>query len=163
VSLTQGLATEHYTGVLTINSITLDGPWIRFRDLVPLWYPAPNRINNRAIARAAGDRPKKYRRGSGKYSLPFDIVGAVLHDGTSAGSTKDDWMAGLEENLAYLEENVVTPPASDATMPAELLMPSGTTRFADVQVEAIVEEDRHGDLVYMTMDLVVPSGRFVEP
>jgi hypothetical protein len=155
----RGLAEETHTGVLTINGLELNGSWIRFRDLNPL-LNAINEINNVTIARANGSRPKRYRRIQKELTLPFDLVGDILWNGTP--QTNVYW--GVQQNLMKLEAEIVVPAeaADDFVYPAVWVLADGSTELqGGVQVRQIEQGNRVKDLTYCTMDIVIPDGRLV--
>lgn len=151
-----GLIVPTATGELFINSISMHTPAWCVLDLLPLWAFPATRGGNVIVPGASGQRAYPRRIDETTYSLEMVIVGDV----DQSGDPYDNPLVGLQTNLEYLWDNVVSPPdAPTATRPAELDMPDGSTRSDDVQVA--LELGRHGAHdVLAVLELTVPSGRF---
>lgn len=144
------------TGLLTINSVVMTGrAWV-MRDLMELWVPTGVRGQNSVVPGRGGSIGRRRRRDEARHSLPMYITGECDHSGTPNA----DYWVGLEENIAYLESNIVTADTTSVTYAASLVMPSGDTRTADIQVEGIKLGDHDQDWVAATLEIVIPGGRF---
>lgn len=147
-------------GRLTINGVDMHNQAWNVLDLVPLWMYEASRGANVIIPGASGRRAYPRRVDEGRYSLPMIITGVADRLGVGYANR---W-TGLQTNLAYLHTNVVNPPtAPTATRAATLLMPDGTTRNADVQVESldIANPGTTAAVIQAVLELVIPAGRFV--
>lgn len=146
------------TGTLTINSVLMHTSAWNVLDCTELWLVAAVRGDNITIPYVNGRRALPYRIDEATFALRMAITGDV----NSAGVKYADPWVGLQANLDYLRANVVDPPtAPSATRAATLVMPSGVTRTANVQVLEL-EILRHGGphLVDAALHLRIPAGRF---
>lgn len=143
-------------GALTINNVSMHTEAWHVLDLFQLWTFPDRRGDNALIPSFEGRRAYPRIVDQTVYTLPFFVTGAC----NEAGVPNADPMAGLQTNLDYLWEEVVSPDWPDATMPAELEMPDGQVRVAEVQVDIVFgahyTADAEGVLI-----LTVPAGRFV--
>lgn len=150
-------------GKLTINGVDMHTLAWNVLDIIPLWIHSATRGENVIIPGADGRRAYPRRIDEGRYSLPMLIGGVADKDGNAYTNR---W-SGLQANLEYLRANVVTPPAAPtATRSATLLMPDGTTRIAEVQVDILVlpphdSAGRPAASLECILELIVPPGRFV--
>lgn len=151
-----GLNCGTATGELTINGVSMHTRAWCCTDLLELWTFQSTRGENVTLPGAAGRRPYPVRIEEAHYSLPMGLTGRVDRFGVPAS----DHFLQLQANIDYLRANVVDPTV-DATVPATLLMPDGTTRTADVQVLALTP-GVHGaaELALAVLELRVPAGRF---
>ena len=128
-------------------------------DNLALWTILATRGQNLRIPHAPGTRAKRRRVDEARYDVLLAMTGECDANGNPA--TYPFWEQ-LEINVAYLDDNLATPPASTAKRLADLIMPSGATRQAYVQVEQIrLGQHIRADLVAATMPLIVTTGRFV--
>lgn len=146
------------SGYLTINSVSMHCPAWTMGDIVELWTPAASaRGENLVIPGAQGTIARRKRFHEARYSLPLAVAGS--HD--RLGSPYANPYIGLETNLKYLYDHIVTVGTVALTYAATLVMPSGTTRNAQVQVEGIYYDEHVKDLIVgATLELVIPSGGF---
>jgi hypothetical protein len=152
----RGLNYGTSTGELLIDGTSLHCPaWVA-TDLTPLWLPGEVRGSDRLLPGVVGVKPYRRRLTVTSVDLPMIVTGHVQPDGTL---NEDGW-AGLQENLAQLSSWVTDSPADDGTWPAELIMPDGSSRTADVHVLAL----RLGELgigaTLASIELSIPAGRF---
>lgn len=116
-------------GELTIDGVSLNTPAWSVVDLSPLWASFDTRGQNRLIPGAQGVLAYRKRITERDHSLAIVIIGDVDENGDAHA----DPVEGLEFNLDTLLAALL--PDSDASKPAVLTLPSGTTRNAEVQVE----------------------------
>lgn len=149
----------HCQGTLTINGVLMHCPAWNVIRLVPLWLtPSVRGGPNRPIPGIAGRVAYRRRIDETVHSLPMMVSG--LRDRTGAINA-NPW-AGLEANIAYLRANVVDPTnATDGTRAATLVMPSGATRTANIQVIGMTEGNVVMYVQKFTLDVIIPAGAFV--
>lgn len=152
-----GIPNNLTMGELVIDDVSLHTPAWSVLDLLPLWSFPPTRGSNVVIPGAAGKRAYRRRVDEMIALLQMLITGEVDQDDTPY----DDLMEGLQTNLEYLWENVVSPP-SGATRTAVLTLPDGSTSTGPVQVGLELGEHTNG-LVKAVLSVTVPSGRLIEP
>lgn len=146
-------------GRLSIATVDMHTPAWNVLDLVPLWMPAATRGANVIIPGADGRRAYPRRIDEARYSLPM-VIGGVAD---RLGAAYANRWTGLQTNLEYLRANVTTPPtAPTATRAATLLMPDGTTRTANVQVEILTLSNPRttAAVIEAVLELIIPAGRF---
>lgn len=154
-------------GTLTINpngsspgltEVVFPSPcWGGDIDVSILWGTGPHRGENTLIPFAHGRVANRRFRDEASFSLPFTIIG----DCDPYGDPYGDPLDGLATNVGFLIENIGDPPPGSATRNAELVMPDGSTRIAEVQTQLMLGE--HVDAVLRAvLEMVVPAGRFVE-
>lgn len=163
-----GVWCEPLTGELSIQGTS---GWVSMHtyawnltDLLALWRGGDKGGADRPIANA-GSRAYPRRRITTRYSLPLAICGEVDRNGTPY---PDPWV-GLQTNMAFLQDEIVATPATDAgTRNATLTLPSGVDRSAAVHVLDIIPgrslqgvNDHSGDagvLVLATLEIEIPRG-----
>lgn len=96
----------------------------------------------------------------------FDFRLVVVGDVDAGGTPVSDSRVGLEENLAYIRENVLVPVVSaSGTREAVLLLPSGSTMEADIHVLGVVTQQYNlvecGSIWIGTLQTSIPGGQFV--
>lgn len=146
-------------GYLTINGIYMHTPAWAMVDfgLLQLWMTSPRRGGNTLIPHKRGRFAQLHRGDEVAYSLPMVIQGWCDMD----GNENSDPFAGLVENLAYLNANIVTTDSGFATYAASLVLPDSSELVADIQVERITFGEGHfQDLLWPTLDIVLPDGQF---
>ncbi len=149
------------TGILTINSVSLNTYAWCCLDLRALYMPTDYRTGNVVIPGAHGRRPYAYWIDETTHDLPMFITGQVDLAGTPHA---DPWV-GYQTNIAYLTSHLLVPPtAPTATYSASITMPSGSTKSADVQVlglqfQAFDLNARFFQRAALTIR--IPAGRFV--
>lgn len=129
-------------------------------DLSSLWELPNQRGANVIIPETPGRYPNPRRADETDYALPFVISGVV----DEADVLASDENAQLRDNMAYLEQYVLSPPTPPATTrAAQLVSPDGmTTLDADVQFgdSPLVRRYKNSGLWIGTLHLVVPAGSF---
>lgn len=148
------------TGTLTIDGVLLNTPAWDIPNLARLWIEAAVRGDNRALAGvAAGRRGNPRRYDVTEFDLAFAITGVVNEAGTPY---LNEWV-GVQTNLATLWTGVFQPVTTGrGTRAATLVLPSGTSRVADVQVEPLTFPNDINDPAFVeaVIHLTVTSGRF---
>lgn len=149
----------HCQGTLTINGVLMHCPAWNVIRLVPLWLtPTVRGGPNRSIPGIVGRVAYRRRVDETAVSLPMMVSG--LRDRTGAINA-NAWI-GLQANIDYLRANVTDPTnATDGTRAATLVMPSGATRSANVEVLGMTEGNVVKFVQRFTLDLVIPAGGFV--
>lgn len=144
-------------GELEIDGISLHTPAWCITDCIQLWLPNATRGQNVIIPGANGKRAYPMRRDEANYSLPMAITGYVDEFGDRYA---DPW-DGLQYNIAFLYANLVDVTIYANTLPATLTMPDLSVRTAEVQIRGLNLGDQPAPLRRATLELVVPSGRFI--
>lgn len=155
-------------GDLSISGVSLNTPAWMTLNLERLWYQPDVRGEDRLVPGVTGVIPYRRRITSTTYELEFFIVG----DCDQAGTPHADGLLGLQANLEYLWVNVFTPLAAHpGTRPASLILPSGSTRTANVHVQfsegivrvinnTICGQTRSAGMTGL-ITMTVPTGLFV--
>ncbi len=153
-----GLNSRTDTGALTINGVDMHTPAWNVLDCRVLWLAQDMRIENVTLPEPLeGDYPFAYKPASARHSLEMAITGFV----NSSGVPYSNPWVGLETNIEYLRANLDTPPVAPiATFSASLVMPSGATRTAQVQVASLTIVDFANVETAALLEIVIPSGRF---
>lgn len=155
--MTFALNLDTRTGALTIDGISMHTPAWNVLDCTPLWWNQSIRGQNLVLPGAVGTHAYPVRVHEARHSLEMAITGWVDQSGTPYA---DEW-EGLEANIEYLRANVAEPPAAPtATRAATLVMPSGATRNADIQVTGLITVQHLKARARAILDIVIPSGRF---
>jgi hypothetical protein len=156
-----GLVDYACQGALEIDSVSLNTPAWSVVDITPLWAAFDTRGQNRLIPGASG--VVAYRKRITERDHPLAIV--IIGDVDENGDPHDDPVEGLEFNLDTLL--AVLMPDADASKPATLTLPSGTTRTAQVQIESfevVRTEIDIENLTYAAMEgviqMTIPAGVF---
>ncbi len=154
---------RHPTGLLSIDDnagspVSMHTYAWNVLDLTELWSIfVAVRGDNVTIPHLEGTRPYPRRRDESRHSLEMALTGICDKDRTYYA----DYWIGYETNLGYLEANIVGDPPGSATRDASIVMPSGTTRTAAIQVLGIVPVHHgKGELAAATLEIVVPAGYF---
>ena len=126
-------------------------------DAMPLWFAMID-VTNTKLPELAGTDPNPPRMQELRVNLEMDVVGDILHDDTDPANRWE----GLEENVAYLEDNFVTPDGS-VGWETTLTMPSGAERAGIMQILGFdySGSDRTQDMFRITMKVNVPAGRLI--
>lgn len=169
---------QHLTqeGALEVDGIAMANPfgaWGIVSDekgnggLLQLWTDFSVRGENRVLPTPAPSAtgaviPYEHRVTESKCDLRLLVTGDV--DGQT-GAINTDAVTGLEVNLGYLMTNVILPPATaTGTRAAELTMPSGATRTADIQSTGTTTQtyllQDCWSLWIATWHIIIPAGRF---
>lgn len=155
--MTRILCAAPPTGSLTIDGVSMHTDAWTIVDLTNLWFGGDVRGQDRLIPGVAGVIPYRRRTTVTTYSLPMVIIGDVDQTGTPYS---DIW-EGLESNINYLRSNVVDPTnTGDGTRSATLLMPSGSSRTADIHVLRLALGTVSRGVMRATLDISIPSGCF---
>lgn len=140
---------------LIVSGIALATPAFFGNDLAELLRPADHRGGDRIIPHG-GVVPKPRRRTVSKRSLPLVIFG----DRDQNGGVIVDYRAGLDDHIAYLNNNLVAPISTgDGTRSATLVLANGN-RSAQVHVEGLDIGSGKGGHVKATLHLSIPGGEF---
>lgn len=154
-----GLIVDDGQGELVVADTSLRTPAWWTLDLSPLWGPSDLRGTNIIVPSLAGRRARPRRVDQTSYPLAFWITGAVDQDGDAHANP----VMGLATNLDYLWEHVASPPdPPETTRQAQLTMPDGSMRTADVQVTLSVNEKVGPYDASAVLTVTVPAGRFEE-
>jgi hypothetical protein len=153
-----GLIPTNKAGLLTINGILMHTPGYTMGDnLIDLWVPGVTRGNNVVLPHLSGTRPYAHRLTETPYSLEINFVGDA--DSSGVGVAAADRMEQLQANIAEVVTGLPVP--SVGTVSASLELPSGDTITADIQVLQLIPGTRTQDMLYATLEIIVPSGAFV--
>lgn len=144
------------TGELFIDGVSMHGPAFCVVDVIKLWLPTDYRGDNPVIGGVVGTFAEPLLRDQATYVLKMDISGVFDFAGQQV---LGDYFVGLETNVAYLDPILSPPDPPSATKPAELHMPSGAVRTADVQPFLKVS-DNVGPITRAELRLIVTQGRF---
>lgn len=150
------------TGILTVNSVSLNTVAWDISDLTDLWFHYDVRGEDRILPGVNGVIPYRRRRAPTRHDLTIWIVGDVAANGTPFADPK----IGMETNLATLDTNVIAPTnVGDGTRAASLAMPSGATRTASIHVLGLVKQQIHFNgtqsIMEATLQISIPAGKFV--
>lgn len=155
-----GLIPTHKVGLLTVNSMLLHTPAYTMGDnLIDLWLPGVTRGSNVVLPHLSGARPYAHRLTETPHSLEMNFVGDA--DSAGVGVALADRMEQLQANIAEVVAGIPIP--SVGTVEAELEMPNGDVWTADIQVLQLVPGARTQDMLYATLEIIIPAGEFVAP
>jgi hypothetical protein len=157
-------------GNLTIGSIDMNRPaWAVIGDergeggLLQLWADFDVRGEDRILPSAAGVIAYPRRITATRKDLRLLVVGDVDH----TGAPTVDSLIGLQNNIEYIRSNVLEPVVSTTgTRAATLLLPSGSTRTANIHVLGVVTQSYGfaagcGGAIWIgTLQISIPAGRF---
>lgn len=142
---------------LTIDGVSLNvpGAWHVNRSLIRLMGGPKTRGENTRIPNVPGVVPNPQRIDETIYDLELVVRGK-----NNASLTPwSDEIVGKFENLGYLQ-NALAIPDGSTYKAASLLLPTGDTQFADVQVLNWQVAADHGVTAIVTFDLLVLDGAF---
>lgn len=152
-------------GILTINSIPLNGPAWDIPVLGPLLFEHAIRGDNQLLPGAAGRRSYPRRVDQADHILHLTVNGYVDSAGTAYTATQTAQGIGMHLNLETLWTGVFSPiTTGPGTRAATYVMAdAATTLTAAVQVTPLrrVGEDFNVYEQDFTFTLTVPAGRFV--
>lgn len=137
---------------LEVNSVPLATPAWRILDLSKL-YGLDVRGSDRLLPGADGLRATRRRIDQRVIGLPFIVIGAADHEGT----TNADPYEGLDDNIDYLMTNVVAPTTTTRT--AVWHRANGNVSAA-VFVEGLTPDTWGNGWVRFVLELSIPAGRF---
>lgn len=146
---------------LTIDSQSFDipGAWKHNRSLRRLRSTIVTRGDNRKVPGPPGTYANPTRRDE----VIVDLELMVFGQRNSLGAPHMNVLAGLDENLLYLEEFVHDHTNGEtAAWPAVLETPSGRTFETDVQILNFQIAQENAVQVVVGYDLRIPSGRWTE-
>lgn len=129
------------------------------RQLDELWLEADVAGDDTDLPGIDGRLGEARTRTNTRHDLDLIVTGACT---VSGDPYANDWI-GLETNLAFLHDNVLTLPAGgDGSRLGDLIMPSGSHRYARVHVtpRLAIKEQRSANKVY-TLTIDIAKGRFV--
>lgn len=145
------------SGSLEINGVSMHTYAWTVIDVTTLWMGADIRGQDRLLPTTPGVIPYRRRMTVTRYSLPMVIVGYVDQYNVPYA---DPW-EGLETNIDFLRAWVVDPTnVGDGTVQADLTMPSGTVRSADVHVLGLALGQVSRARMRATLEISVPEGVF---
>lgn len=150
------------TGELKIGpfGILLNTPAWDVPNLVRLWSEATVRGENLVLPNGRGRRGNPQRVDQTEFDLPFVINGIT----NQYGKYYEDPWVGLESNLNVLWDYAFKPVSTGrGTRHADLTLPSGTVRAAEVQLDPLRfpnDIDNPG-YVEAVIHMTVVTGRFV--
>ena len=142
---------------LTIDgqSLDIEGAWKHNRSLRRLRSTAASRGDNRIIPGTAGRTAYPVLRDEVIVDLELIVSGS----NDAAGTPHASLIAGLDENLAFLDDWMRDHmDGSAATYTATLETASGTTYTTPVQILNWQVASEHAVQVVMSYDLRIPSG-----
>ena len=156
-----GIRFDTTTGQLTINSVNMHCAAWCMLDLLELWgFNVATRGANVLIPGTAGQTANPLRITESQHTLEMVITGDVDRFGVVASNPTTQ----LQTNIDYLRTNVITPPSPPtATRAASLLMPSGATRTANIQVLGLdLDASKHlvPHEIGAFLHIAIPSGVF---
>lgn len=113
--------------------LAIEGAW-EWLDLSPLWQGADKRGRDRLVPGAVGVRAYPRRPTVSERTIEGYVYGFRDVNGVAFSDVR----VGLEANVTYLQEHIEAAPlTADGTRVANLHMPSGAIRTADVHVLAL--------------------------
>lgn len=145
---------------LTIAGQSLDipGAWQHNRSLRRLRSTVRSRGDNRVVPSAAGTTAYAVRRTEVVVGLELMVFGG----NDAAGTPHADLVAGLDANLAFLDDWAADRmDGTTATWAGSYLAPNGTTYTADVQLLNWEIAQENVTQVLIAYDLRIPSGIWV--
>ncbi len=143
---------------IAAQALDIDGAWKHNRSLRRLRSSVRSRGDNRLIPNLAGRRAYPVQRDE----VVVDLELIVFGRNNSAGTPYANTLAGLDTNLAYLDDWVAgLMDGTTSTYAASLETPDGTTYTADVQVLNWNIAQEHGTVAVVGYDLRVPAGIWV--
>lgn len=143
-------------GGWTIDGVVMAGPGWRPVNLEVLWQPPPNRGTNRVVPGVAGSLARRRVQTERRVDVLLLIGGQV----DQAGTPHSDPTEGLVANIDTIW-TIVEPPV-DATRTSIVTMPDGTTRTAEIQVEAMTDAAKAGpNLARAALTITIPAGAHV--
>ena len=125
--------------------------WIE--SLAPL-FTMQKRGVTEAMPYVAGGVSYRRRRTFVTVNLTVNVVGSVDADGNTIVNYRD----GLYDHLRFLEDQILDD--VDSTRTATWHLPDGTTRSAEVNVEAFTVVGNTPESAVCTLELSIPSGTF---
>lgn len=138
-------------------SIDMHTPAWTIIDLLPLWLGAELRGDDRILPGVSGVIPYRRRNTVTQHSLPMIVIGSR----DRLGAAYTDMWVGLESNINYLMNNVVSPTnTGDGTRSATLVMPSGAVRTANIHVLRLSLGTINSGIMKATLDISIPAGVF---
>lgn len=145
-------------GDLKISGVPMRCPAWAVLDLTELWLEAEKRGRDRVVAGAGGVITNPRRRTITRVDLSLVMTGAVDRLGVEYAN---EWQ-GWKDNLAYLNANVIAPPALPATTRTALLTdPDGvTTTTAEIHVGRLEPRGHVGTASLYTLPIEIPLGVF---
>ncbi len=144
------------TEYVSVNGVPLATPaWI-VNDLSPLWEAGSLRGDDRIIPFAPGKKPLRRILDELRVVIPITVFGDFDQDGVAQSNAR----IGLQTNVDYLRDNILTPNPSDpGTWPLVLHLPDGTTRSADCFVLPPFQIQPLSPIACTgVLDILIPSG-----
>lgn len=151
-------------GALWLAGVTMHavGAWDVI-NATALWVASARRGTNILIPGASGRRRTPRRKDQNTVNLKMVIGGVFDVNGIHwrENGYQSVW-DGLERNVAYLDENVWTPPDPPVTfITANLVMPSGSIRTGPVSIDSVEVGENTGPVVKAVMAVTVAAGALV--
>lgn len=136
--------------------VSMHGPAWCALDLTELWVILATRGENEIIPGEGGRRPLDRELDEGKADVLFAVTGKCDSSGDPA---LNRWVQ-LEQNIAALDA-FTRPPANGSSRHSHIVMPSGTTRSARIQVEKFrLGTHIKADIFSAAMTVIVPAGEY---
>jgi hypothetical protein len=125
-------------------------------DLTELWVILATRGENEVVPGEGGRRPLDRELDEGKVDVLLAVTGKCDVDGELA---LNKWVQ-LEQNFAALDA-FTRPNANGRSRHSHIIMPSGATRTARIQVERFRPGNHiKADIFAAAFSIIVPSGEF---
>ena len=119
------------------NTLTLPGSWCAVKSLGPLWVPGGPRGSDLVLPGVDGELARPHQRGAVQYRLRLILANDVLYN----GSTPASLIAGLQQNVAWLQtfcEPIATAPY---TLAATLTRTASSVLTGGVRLSLVLDED----------------------
>lgn len=142
-------------GLLYIGTVSMNRPAWAMLDLTPLWAPAQQRGEDLLIPGRPGLVAMPKRVTGTDASLRMIINGNYNYLGAATTNSR----RGLFDNIDYLNNHVVTPPASTRTV--SLYLPGSSTEYMSgkVHVTSLELGEQVGGFCKAILNLSIPDGR----
>jgi hypothetical protein len=141
---------------LEIDGVDLANHAYWIESLAPL-FNIQKRGSDRVLPNLAGARPYRRRIASLSVSLTVNVLGDVDEDNTPNADPR----TGLYDNLRYLEDNLLADVEStQGTRLAVWHLPDGSTRSAEVQVEAFTVVGNTPISAQCSLELTIVDGHW---
>lgn len=141
-------------GTVTIAGHSMHRKAFCLYDLSSLFNGTERRGSNRIRPGYAGAKAYRRRRDATQHSLPIHVSGAYDVNNAVAAVSFD---RTLEENLTWLQANLVEDPGGNGTRTLVWTLPSGRTITAAVQVLRLRGQRRPGRLFTGVLDIEDPG------
>jgi len=145
------------TEYLEVNNVPLATPAWEVLDLSPLWGIGGLRGEDRVIPFADGKSPLRRVRDDWREVVPIVIYGDFDQNNVAQSNTR----TGLQANIDYLRDNILTPNTTDpGTWTLKLHMPDSTIRTAECFVLPPMQLVPLSPMaVRGVLDILIPAGK----